>query len=389
MNKCFRLRPRKALVILIFYIFKVFHPQNINLKKLHNSNKKIKAVDFFCGGGGMSYGMQSAGIDVIAGIDYEPACKQTYEENIYGAQFIEADVFKLKETDLQERLQLKRNDDNLLLIGCSPCQFWSIINTDKKKSKESKNLLFEFERFVRYFNPGYVVVENVPGVLRKKEESGLAQFIDWLKSSGYKPHFDVHNTKDYGVPQSRKRFTLIANRITDKEIFPEPQSDTELCVKDVLGEDNGFPKIEAGHKDETDFMHSVPSISDVVLKRLKKVKKNGGNRLDFADDPELQLNCFIGKDSSFKDTFGRLWWDRPSSTITTKFFGVSNGRFVHPEENRALSLREGATLQSFPKDYKFFGTSHAAIARIIGNAVPPEYARRIGLAITNNHANAI
>ncbi|EPR72837.1 DNA-cytosine methyltransferase [Winogradskyella psychrotolerans RS-3] len=107
----------------------------------------------------------------------------------------------------------------------------------------------------------------------------------------------------------------------------------------------------------------------------------------FANDPELQLNCFIGRDSSHKDTFGRLWWDKPSPTITTKFFSVSNGRFVHPEENRALSIREGATLQSFPKDYKFIGTSHASIARLIGNAVPPEYAKRIGLAITKNHIN--
>ena len=98
---------------------------------------------------------------------------------------------------------------------------------------------------------------------------------------------------------------------------------------------------------------------------------------------------FEGKDDSFRDTFGRLWWDKPSPTITTKFFSVSNGRFVHPEEHRALSLREGATLQSFPKDYKFFGTSQASIARLIGNAVPPEYAKRIGLAINENHKYAV
>ena len=136
-------------------------------------------------------------------------------------------------------------------------------------------------------------------------------------------------------------------------------------------------------------MHTVPNVSNLTLRRLKKVRKDGGTRLDFANDPELQLDCFIGKGNSFKDTFGRLWWDKPAPTITTKFFSVSNGRFVHPEENRALSIREGATLQSFPEDYQFKGNSIASIARLIGNAVPPKYARRIGEAIKNNHKHAI
>lgn len=333
--------------------------------------------------------MQKSGINVLAGIDFEPSCKETYEANIDGAKFIQADVFELKEKKLQKELKLKRNDKNLLLIGCSPCQFWSIINTDKNKSKKSKNLLVEFERFVKYFNPGYVVVENVPGVLRKKEESGLSAFIELLESKKYQVHFEVHNTNDYGVPQNRKRFTLVANRVGVNKIFPEKDKEKKLLVKDVIGVANGFPKIKAGHKDDTDFNHSVPSVTDITLKRLKKVKKDGGNRFGFANDPELQLDCFIGRDTSFKDTFGRLWWDRPSPTITTKFFSVSNGRFVHPDEDRSLSLREGATLQSFPKDYKFHGTSVGNIARLIGNAVPPEYAKRIGLAINKNHQNAV
>ena len=119
----------------------------------------------------------ASGIDVLAGIDNEENCKATYEHNIGAGKFIKADVFELKEKELEKKLNLKRNDDNLLLIGCSPCQFWSIINTDKTKSKQSKNLLVEFERFVKYFNPGYVVVENVPGVLRKQGESGLRQLL--------------------------------------------------------------------------------------------------------------------------------------------------------------------------------------------------------------------
>jgi len=356
---------------------------------MKRTNKHIKAIDFFCGGGGMSYGMQSAGIEVLAGIDYEKNCKETYEANIGVGKFVQADVFELSEKKLEKDLNLKKNDDNLLLIGCSPCQFWSIINTDKSKSTKSKNLLIEFERFVKYLTPGYVVVENVPGVLRKKEESGLESFINWLEKFGYSVHFEIHNTNDYGVPQSRKRFTLVANRISKEKVFPQKDKGKKLVVKDVIGIDNGFPKIRAGKKDETDFMHSSPNVAPLTLKRLKKVKSDGGNRLDFAKDPELQLECFKGRDSSFKDTFGRLWWNRPSPTITTKFFSVSNGRFVHPVEHRALSLREGATLQSFPKNYKFFGTSHSAIARLIGNAVPPEYAKRIGKAILKNHSDAV
>ncbi len=126
---------------------------------------------------------------------------------------------------------------------------------------------------------GYVVVENVPGILRKKEESGLNEFIEWLKENGYtNPHFKVHNVNNYGVPQSRKRFTLIASRLTKDEIQPIEIEGERLTVKDILGEENGFPKIEDGHKDLTTFYHSVPSINDTNKKRLKKVAKNGGDK---------------------------------------------------------------------------------------------------------------
>lgn len=353
------------------------------------SNTNLKAVDFFCGGGGMSFGMLQAGINVLAGIDNEENCRKTYESNIGEDKFIKADVFDLTEKELQKKLGLQKNDNELILIGCSPCQFWSIINTDKKKSEKSKNLLIEFERFVKYFYPGYVVVENVPGVLRKKKESGLEDFITWLKDNNYQVHFDIHNVNDYGVPQNRKRFTLVANRITDKKVFPEPLKNKKPTVKDFIGCHNGFSDIPAGHKDESNFLHTTSNLTDINLKRIRKVAKDGGNRMGFANDKELQLKCFIGKDNSFKDTFGRLWWDKPSPTITTKFNSISNGRFAHPENDRGLSIREGAVLQSFPKDYKFHGESVGAIARLIGNAVPPEYSKRIGKAIIENHRDAI
>jgi len=172
--------------------------------------KAIKAVDFFCSGGGMTYGMRKAGINVIAGIDIDASCKATYEKNNPESKFILADIFKLDEKELEENIALKRNDADLVLVGCNPCQYWSIVRTDKTKSEKSKNLLAEFHRFVKYFNPGFVVVENVPGILRKKEESGLQDFISDLESRGYKVQYKIVNLNEYGVPQTRKRFSLIA-----------------------------------------------------------------------------------------------------------------------------------------------------------------------------------
>ncbi|MCC2598264.1 DNA cytosine methyltransferase [Sphingobacterium sp. FBM7-1] len=357
-------------------------------RDLHNQ-KKLKAVDFFCSGGGMSYGMQNVGIKILAGIDVDESCMETYKANIREAEFIHADVFELKETELQNRLSLKKNDDELVLIGCSPCQFWSIIYTDKKKSKKSKNLLKEFRRFVEYFNPGYVVVENVPGVLRKKRASGLAGFVRWLKTNGYKVHFDVHEVSEYGVPQHRKRFTLIANRVTTQEIMPIPITGKKVTVRDVIGEHNGFPKVSHGHKDNTDFLHTVAGLKKINLDRLAITPKNGGTRLAYVNNERLVPKCHKGKTDGFKDVYGRMWWDKPSPTITTKFFSLSNGRFGHPEEDRAISLREGAVLQSFPKSYIFKSTSIANTARMIGNAVPPKYASAIGKAIIQNHKNAV
>lgn len=352
------------------------------MKKINN---KLKAIDFFCSGGGMSFGLQQAGISVIAGIDFDPECKETYEANIKGAKYIIADVAKLKEKDLLKEIDIKRNDDDLILVGCSPCQYWTIIRTDKNKSQKSKNLLHEFHRFIKYYNPGYVVVENVPGILNKHKESGLDKFVNELEKQGYTVHYEVVNLNKYGVPETRKRFSLIANRITDKEIFPKPNNSCPT-VADFIGEKNGFKKVLAGHKDDSRFRHTVAGLSDANIKRLKMTPKNGGTRHAWANT-SLQIDAYKKKNGnvSFSDTYGRMSWDKPAPTITTKFFSISNGRFAHPEENRAISLREGATLQTFPKAYKFIGNSVATIARMIGNAVPPFFAKQIGKTIIKNH----
>ena len=188
----------------------------------------------------------------------------------------------------------------------------------------------------------------------------------------------------YGVPQSRRRFSLIATRLSGVEVSFPKKAEKVLTVADVLGERNGFTPIKAGHKDTTDFQHTAAGLNEVSLRRMALTPHNGGNRLSWADKKELQLACYVGKDDIFKDNYGRMWWDKPSPTITTKFFSISNGRFAHPDEDRALSIREGATLQSFPKNYVFKTNSIAGAARIIGNAVPCEYARRLGETIIKN-----
>lgn len=344
----------------------------------------LKAIDFFCSGGGMSLGLQEAGIKVVAGIDFDPECKATYEANIKGAKYILADVANLNEEDITKEVNIKKNDDSLIMIGCSPCQYWTIIRTSKKKSEKSKNLLHEFYRFVKYYNPGYVVVENVPGIMNKKEESGLDKFVEALVKQGYKVHYEVVDLNNYGVPESRKRFSLIANRVSKESIFPKPNN-SKPVIRNFIGVKNGFPNIPAGFKDKTDYIHTAANLSDKNLTRINMTPKNGGSRSSWANT-ELQLAAYKNKKNiSFSDTYGRMSWGKPAPTITTRFFSVSNGRFGHPEEDRAISLREGATIQTFPKSYKFIGKSIASIARMIGNAVPPIYAKQIGITIRESY----
>lgn len=345
-------------------------------------NVKYKAIDFFCGGGGMTCGLRQAGIEVIAGVDFDIDCKDTYEYNNQGSTFVHSDITQLADNYFELNFDIKKNDDSLILIGCSPCQYYSIINTKKQKAEKSKNLLLDFSRFIEYYNPGYILVENVPGLASRKD-SILPKFLFFLNKLGYKYiEQKIVDMSYYGVPQSRKRFSLIASRL--KPVALPSKDERQSLLKDFISQENEFPIIPAGHKDSTDFLHTTAGLNDINLKRLAKTEKDGGTRMGWKDDPELQLNCYIGKDDCFKDVYGRLSWNKPSSTITTKFFNISNGRFAHPEQDRAISLREGATLQTFPKEYVFKTISMQSTAKLIGNAVPPEYARRLGVTIINS-----
>lgn len=348
-----------------------------------HQKQKLSAIDFFCGAGGMTSGFQQAGIDVLAGIDNDPNCKETYEYNNKPSKFIEADVKKLTVKELVEKTGISRNDDNLIFIGCSPCQYWSKIKTIKTKSKESKNLLEDFQRFVEHFKPGHLVIENVPGILRRVDESPLKTFLDFLDKEKYHYTYKVINASHFGVPQTRRRFLLIASRVT--ECVSLPIADTKknpFTVREFIGNQNEFKVIPAGHKDTTDFLHTACQLSDNNKERLKLTPHDGGTRKAWSST-KLQIPAYEGKDNCFQDIYGRMFWDKPAPTITTKFYSITNGRFAHPEQDRAISLREGATLQTFDMKYKFFSSSIAGVARLIGNAVPPALSKRIAEAIIN------
>ena len=346
----------------------------------------LRAIDFFCGGGGMTNGLIQAGINVVAGVDLDPEAKETYEVNNHGASFVNADLNRLHTDYFEKKLGIERFDDDMIFVGCSPCQFYSIIRSSKEKSIKTKDLLLRFRRFVDYYRPGYLLIENVPGILTNKD-SAWKEFLPFLEVAGYNNinvgncQYDIVNMKDYGIGQNRKRFSLIATRLDRPVHLPEKENE-ELHVSDIIGNEELFPRIQAGTRDaDKSRFHSTRSLSDINMRRIQRVHHDGGTRMDFKDDPELQLKCYEGKDNSFRDVYGRMFWNKPSPTITTKFLSISNGRFGHPEQDRGISIREGAALQSFPYEYCFETDSITTAARLIGNAVPPEYGRRLGQTI--------
>lgn len=346
-------------------------------------NLQLKVVDFFCSIGGVSLGFKQAGIEVLGGVDIDPSCKETYEKNI-DAKFLTEDVSQLNFKKVRKYFGIRRNQSNLIFVGCSPCQYYSNIKTDKKKSEKTRLLLADFQEFVAYFKPGYIFIENVPG-LDHKEGSPLGQFKSFLKESGYIYDDDVLNAKYFGVPQNRRRYVLVATRIKKEIKLPKEDRKNIKTVKQAIGDYTKYPPISHGIKDNSPLVHSAAKLSPLNMKRIRKTPHNGGSRLDW-NDPSLQPRCYDNH-NGHTDVYGRMSWSNPSPTITTRFISYSNGRYGHPEQDRAISLREGATLQSFPEDFVFYTENQGAIARMIGNAVPPKLAEAIGNIFTNESKN--
>ena len=343
---------------------------------MRSNSFKLKAVDFFCGAGGLTYGLKASGIQVIAGIDNDSSCKATFEQNNAGTIFLEKDISKYPPGALTKDLKIKKKDDYMVFAACAPCQFWTQIHTNKGKSEKTQDLVLNFKNFVEYFKPGFVFMENVPGIVSKNP---IVIFIRALKEMNYHVADQIVDMSLYGIPQKRKRFALLASRISEIS-FPKLQQ-ARVTVKNVLGKQNGFPSIKAGTKDTTAFLHTSARLSEKNIQRLKMTEKDGGDRMVWMTKKRFQLPCYIRKRKVFSDTYARMWWNQPSPTITTRFTSISNGRFAHPAEHRGLSLREGAVLQTFPKQYKFIEANMAATAKMIGNAVPPKFAEIMGKRI--------
>jgi DNA (cytosine-5)-methyltransferase 1 len=344
------------------------------------NHKNLKVIDFFCGAGGMSYGLSQAGIRILGGVDQDADCKVTYERNIEGARYLQHDISSLSECSVKDFFAIEPNDDELIFCGCSPCQFWSKVRTDRTKSKQTAFLLQHFERFISYFRPGYVVIENVPG-LKKKDRAILPQFLKFLAEQGYSYSDGIVNANHYGVPQHRRRYLLIATRLHEHVSLPVPHKKKTLTVRGAIGWKSGLPVLAAGELDGEDRLHRAAILSKQNLKRIRKTPPNGGNRSSWSGIAALQLDAYKDDDEMFADVYGRMYWDRPAPTITTRFNSLSNGRFGHPEQHRAISLREGAILQTFPRKFEFVGANIVSITRQIGNAVPPRMARRLGFHI--------
>ncbi len=337
---------------------------------------KLHAVDCFCGAGGMTQGLRDAGIDVVLGIDIDGRAGATYEAN-HGrtTAFLKADIRTVRVEDVRRRLQGRPASD-LVLAGCSPCQFWSKMHTLREKSEQGSRLLLDFARLVEALRPGYVVVENVPGLARHGHEV-LETFSRDLQSWGYQGLASgTVSCAKYGVPQTRERFLLLASRRHASITLPPHATDDPTTVRDVLGSKNGFARLEAGQRCPEDSFHYASALSPSNLDRIRMTPHDGGDRQAWSST-DLQIPAYVGRDEAFRNVYGRMWWDRPAPTLTTRFNSLSNGRFGHPQEDRALSLREGAALQTFPRDYEFVGTIKET-SRQIGNAVPPALARAVG-----------
>ncbi len=324
--------------------------------------EKISAVDLFCGVGGLSYGLIQGGIKVTAGIDLDETCRFPYEANNC-ATFLNKDIRHLQKDEIQNFFE---EGSLRLLAGCAPCQpFSTYSQKGRAERRDGKwDLLLEFGRVVTELQPEMVTMENVPQLLN---HSVFARFLESLR--GYHTWYDVVDCVEYGVPQTRKRLVLLASRLGPIKLVSPTHAGRMLTVRDAISK---LPWISAGESHPSDPLHAACSLSELNLRRIR-ASRPGGSWRDWP--PELRARCHI-KDSgqTYPSVYGRMDWDAPAPTITTQCFGFGNGRFGHPEQDRAISLREAAIIQTFPKNYKFVqGKSPVKfniLGRLIGNAVP-------------------
>ncbi len=339
----------------------------------------IVAVDLFCGAGGLTYGLRQAGVTVKLGIDIDGTSKKTFEENNPEAEFWHEDITEVTGRDIINKINI-RSDEYFLLVACAPCQPFSRQNRQnvlKGFSDERGTLLLEVKRIILEMTrkPDFLFIENVPGLANEENEVYL-QFERFLFKNGYVIAKRIVNAADYGVPQNRKRFVVVAALNKNEIDIPAPThgkgKHPHMTVKDAF---KGLPRLFAGGKSEKVKNHWVRKLSSINLKRIMDIPKNGGSRTSLK--PELRLRCHLNA-VGHKDVYGRMSLDKPAPTITCRCVSLSNGRFGHPTQNRAISVREAARIQSFPDGYVFYGTGIDSEAKQVGNAVPPLLAQAFG-----------
>lgn len=333
---------------------------------------RIACIDLFCGAGGLTRGLLDAGIRVVRGVDIDGTAKETYERNNPGAEFVQADIRDIPLDDITDGVDRR---GGLLLAGCTPCQPFSR-HAPKGVDDERRSLIGCVGALVEGTLPDYVLVENVPGF--RENNPYRTAFLETLHRCGYHMDEQVVDAKDYGVPQTRRRYVLLASRsgpISVPEGGARPRT-----VRDAI---QGFPRIGAGPNDSPEVKNHVsPGLSDRLLERIRLTPRDGGSRRN--TPRKLWTGCHLNH-TGHTDTYGRMRWDAPAPTLTCRCTSLSNGRFGHPEQHRAISVREAAAIQSFGNGYVF--CSHMSRnAAHIGNAVPPLMAKALGKAIVRHAA---
>lgn len=330
--------------------------------------RKPIALDLFCGSGAVSLGLKNAGFDVVGAVDFDPGACRTYRANHAETRLIESDIREVGPESFSDLIPGKLD----LLVICAPCQPFSSQNRHKSGNDSRNNLVAESKKFITLFKPSIVFLENVPGLAASDT---FENFTSWLRDKcGYDVAEPMRvDAADLGVPQRRTRMILIATKGISLAKATDIQFVKRTTVSDAI---RGLESPPVGRAEcGSDPLHFARRHSPLNIERLQNIPIDGGGResLPFF----LQLACHKNaRKGSFSDTYGRMKWDEVAPTLTTGCTDITRGRFAHPEENRAITLREAARLQSFPDDYIFHGNS-AQVATQIGNAVPPKMMRNI------------
>lgn len=353
--------------------------------KKNDKNKKIAVYDFFCGCGGTSRGFLKAGLDIAFALDIDPDAKNTFIKNFPDTVFCDKSITELTASDLQPTLDKNKNSYKLF-CGCAPCQPFTKQNTESPKHDDRRNLLTHFGKIIQTYEPDFVFVENVPGLQKvpTHKDGPFPAFKELLEGMDYKISCKVVAAQDYGAPQLRRRFVFLASKHGDINI-PRPTHgiNPDTPYKTVRDAIEDLPAIAAGEAYSADDVlnHRAAELSELNMMRIKASVHDGGGRNNWPR--HLWPECYTRTNengeahSGHTDCYGRLWWDKPATGLTTRCISYSNGRFGHPEQDRALSVREAARLQGFDDEFEFTGNLNS-MARQIGNAVPVDLAFAMG-----------